>query len=147
MQLLDIGANLTHESFQADLDAVLQRAQTHDVARIVVTGASQAGSIAALALSRLHVGMLYATVGVHPHCAADYDDTTDDALRAMAHDPLVRAIGETGLDYNRNLSPRDTQLLAFERQLRIAADMNMPLFLHQRDAHADFLQLLKRYRD
>jgi TatD DNase family protein len=147
MQLLDIGANLTHESFQPDLDAVLQRARAHGVTRMLVTGASHTGSVDALALSSRHAGMLYATAGVHPHSAADYDDTTDGALRALAHDPLVRAIGETGLDYYRDLSPRGTQLLVFERQLQIAAELGMPLFLHQRDAHADFLQLLKRYRD
>ena len=102
MQLLDIGANLTHESFQPDLDVVLQRAQAHGVARMLVTGASHASSVAALALSSRHAGVLYATAGVHPHGAADYDDTTDTALRALAHDPLVRAIGETGLDYHRD---------------------------------------------
>lgn len=147
MPLFDIGANLTHESFQPDLDVVLQRARAHGVTRMVVTGASHAGSIAALALSRLHVGVLYATAGVHPHGAADYDDATDSALRALAGDPLVRAIGETGLDYYRDLSPREAQGRAFERHLQIAADLGMPLFLHQRDAHADFLRLLKRYRD
>ena len=147
MQLLDIGANLTHESFHSDLDAVLQRAHAHGVTRMLVTGASRVGSVEALTLSRKHAGVLYATAGVHPHVAADYDDATDAALRALAQDPLVRAIGEAGLDYHRDLSPRTQQLVAFERQLQIAVDLGLPLFLHQREAHADFLQLLKRYRD
>ncbi|HEY8682713.1 MAG TPA: TatD family hydrolase [Rhodanobacter sp.] len=147
MQLLDIGANLSHESFQHDLDAVLQRAQAHGVARIIVTGASRDGSRHALALANAHPGQLFATVGVHPHHAIDYDDATDALLRELAHDPSVRAVGETGLDYHRNYSPREVQLAVFARQLQIAVDVQKPLFLHQRDAHGDFIALLRRYRD
>jgi TatD DNase family protein len=147
MQLLDIGANLTHESFHHDLDAVLQRAQTHGVGRMIVTGASRDGSRHALDLARAHPGRLSATAGVHPHHAIDYDDATDALLRELSQDHAVRAIGETGLDYNRNYSPRDVQRQVFERQLQIAVDVQKPLFLHQRDAHGDFVALLRRYRD
>ncbi len=147
MSLLDIGANLTHESFRHDLPCVLQRANEHGVARMLVTGASRAGSEEALALARSHAGVLYATAGVHPHHAVDYDEATEDALRELARDPLVRAIGETGLDYNRDHSPRDVQQRVFERQLALAAEFGMPAFLHQRDAHADFLALIRRFRD
>ncbi|TAL90168.1 MAG: hydrolase TatD, partial [Rhodanobacter sp.] len=147
MQLIDIGANLGHESFRHDFDDVLLRAQTHGVARMIVTGASAEGSRYALALAHAHPGQLVATAGVHPHHAVDYDDRTDALLRQLARDTAVRAIGETGLDYNRNYSPRDVQLHVFERQLQIAADMHRPLFLHQRDAHGDFIALLRRYRD
>ena len=147
MQLLDIGVNLGHESFQPDLDTVLQRAVAHGVSRIIVTGASRDGSVDALALANAHPGQLFATAGVHPHHAIDYDDATDALLRELARDPLVRAIGETGLDYHRNYSPREVQLQVFERQLQIAVDTQKPLFLHQRDAHDDFLALLRRYRD
>ncbi|OOG49684.1 TatD family hydrolase [Rhodanobacter sp. C01] len=147
MHLLDIGANLCHESFHHDLDAVLQRALTHGVARMVVTGASRDSSRQALALARANPGRLFATAGVHPHHAIDYDDATDALLRELSRDASVRAIGETGLDYNRNYSPRDVQLQVFERQLQIAVDTGKPLFLHQRDAHADFIALLRRYRD
>jgi TatD DNase family protein len=147
MQLLDIGANLTHESFRHDLDAVLQRAHVHGVSRMIVTGASLDGSTHALALARAHPDTLLATAGVHPHHAIDYDDATDARLRELALDPSVRAIGETGLDYNRNYSPQQVQLQVFERQLQIAVDARKPLFLHQRDAHEDFIALLRRYRD
>ncbi len=145
--LFDIGANLTHEAFARDLDHVLQRAAGRDVEHIVVTGASRSGSVEALALARGHGDALSATVGVHPHQAAEYDDDTEAVLRELARDPLVRAIGETGLDYYRDFSPRAAQLRVFERQLRLAAELGMPLFLHQRDAHEDFLALLRRYRD
>jgi TatD DNase family protein len=147
MQLLDIGVNLGHESFQHDLDAVLQRAAAHGVSRMIVTGASRDGSSHALALAKAYPGRCFATAGVHPHHAIDYDDATDTLLRELALDPAVRAVGETGLDYNRNYSPRDVQLRVFERQLQIAVDLQKPLFLHQRDAHDDFLALLRRYRD
>ncbi|WNL46687.1 TatD family hydrolase [Dyella sp. BiH032] len=147
MQLLDIGANLTHESFRHDFDEVMQRAREHGVLRMVVTGASREGSVHALELARRHPGELYATAGVHPHHAVEYDDETDALLRELHAHPEVRAVGETGLDYHRNYSPREVQLAVFERQLRIAADLGKPLFLHQRDAHEDFLALLRRYRD
>jgi TatD DNase family protein len=147
MDLIDIGANLTHESFRADLHDVLARASAHGVGRMIITGASREGSEHALDLARASQGRLFATAGVHPHHAIDYDDATDALLRRLAAEPEVRAVGETGLDYNRNYSPREVQREVFERQLAIAAEFGMPLFLHQRDAHHDFLALLKRYRD
>lgn len=147
MQLIDIGANLTHESFRHDFDAVLERARKAGVDRMVVTGASREGSAHALELARAHPGTLYATAGVHPHHAGDYGAETDALLRGLAREPQVAAVGETGLDYYRDLSPRPAQRAAFEKQLAIAVDLHMPLFLHQRDAHADFLALLKSARD
>ena len=147
MQLIDIGANLTHESFRHDFDAVLARARQHGVERIIVTGASREGSEQALRLARVHPGVLFATAGVHPHHASDYDADTDSLLRALQREPEVKAVGETGLDYHRNYSPRDKQLAAFEKQLAIAVEIGKPLFLHQRDAHDDFLALLKTVRD
>ncbi len=147
MHLIDIGANLTHESFRHDLDAVLARAKQHGIEQIVVTGASKAGSEHALELARAHPGFLFATAGVHPHHASEYDADTDALLRALQREPEVKAVGETGLDYHRNYSPRAAQLAAFEKQLVIAVETGKPLFLHQRDAHADFFALLKTARD
>ena len=147
MPLIDIGANLGHESFRHDLDLVLERASAHGVSRMIVTGASDEGSLQAVALAQAHPGRLFATAGVHPHHAIDYNDATDMQLRELMRDASVRAVGETGLDYNRNYSPREVQLQVFERQLQIAVDVQLPLFLHQRDAHVDFIALLRRYRD
>jgi len=145
--LVDIGANLTHESFRPDFDAVLARAREAGVAQILVTGASAGGSRAAQALAQDHSGFLFATAGVHPHHAHEYDDATDALLRELAATPEVKAVGETGLDYFRNYSPHAAQVEAFERQLSIAVDCGKPLFLHQRDAHADFIACLDRVRD
>jgi TatD DNase family protein len=147
LPLVDIGANLTHESFRPDFDAVLERARDHGVAQIIVTGASAGGSRAALALAQAHPGFLHATAGVHPHHAHEYDEETDALLRQLVAAPEVKAVGETGLDYFRNYSPHAAQIAAFERQLAIAIDSGKPLFLHQRDAHADFIACLDNVRE
>lgn len=141
--LIDVGANLTHESFSGDLTDVLHRAASAGVRRLLVTGTTLAGSDAAIALARLHPGVLWATAGVHPHCATDFDATTEDRLRVLLRDPLVVAAGECGLDYFRDFAPRAAQRDAFARQLELAVASNRPLFLHQRDAHGDFLAMLK----
>ncbi|HWT16361.1 MAG TPA: TatD family hydrolase, partial [Patescibacteria group bacterium] len=90
---------------------------------------------------------LYATAGLHPHHAHEYDGDVDDLFRSLLAHPEVVAVGETGLDYNRDFSPRDAQRFAFEQQLNIALDVQKPLFLHQRDAHADFIAILDAVRD
>jgi TatD DNase family protein len=143
--LIDIGANLGHESFEHDLDAVLDRAIAHGVAQMVLTGASRAGSPRALEIARRRPGRLFATAGVHPHHAADYSAEADAELRALQGEPEVVAVGECGLDYHRDFSPRPAQRRAFSMQLQIAADTGKPVFLHQRDAHQDFLALLAEF--
>lgn len=145
MHLIDIGANLTHDSFDRDRDAVLQRARDAGVARMIVTGASREHSPKALELARRHPGTLYATAGVHPHHALEYTDECDAEMRALHAHAEVVAVGECGLDYFRDFSPRPAQRRAFERQLQIAVDTRKPLFLHQRDAHADFMAMMKNF--
>ena len=144
--MIDIGANLSHNSFAHDLDAVLTRAREHGVAQMVVTGADAQGVCAAHALAQAHPRVLFATAGVHPHHAADFNADTEALLRAYHALPEVVAVGETGLDYYRDLSPRAAQLFAFERQLELAAVCGKPLFLHQRDAHADLLGCMDNVR-
>lgn len=143
--LIDIGANLGHESFDHDFDAVLQRAADHGVSQMVLTGASRAGSPRALELARLHPGRLFATAGVHPHHATEYSAEADAEMRALQAHAEVVAVGECGLDYHRDFSPRPAQRRAFSLQLQIAADTGKPLFLHQRDAHEDFLGVLAEF--
>ena len=145
MQLIDIGANLTHESFDHDRDAVIARARAAGVARMVVTGASREHSPQALALAQAHPGILIATAGVHPHHATEYTDECDAEMRALLEHDAVVAVGECGLDYFRDFSPRPAQRRAFERQLQIAVDTGKPLFLHQRDAHADFVAIMRNF--
>lgn len=150
VHLIDIGANLTHDSFDHDRDAVLQRARDAGVVQLVVTGASREHSPRALALAQAHPGVLFATAGVHPHHASEYTAECDSEMRALlAHDETV-AVGECGLDYFRDFSPRPAQRRAFELQLQTAADLRAdgrgkPVFLHQRDAHADFMAIMKQF--
>lgn len=143
MELFDIGANLAHDSFDDDRDEVLERARAAGVRRIVVTGSSVASSAAAADLAERHPDTLYATAGLHPHHADDWDDDVRSALFATARRPGVVALGECGLDYFRNYSSRDNQQHAFAAQLDLAAETGLPLFLHQRDAHDDFLRILE----
>jgi TatD DNase family protein len=146
MQWIDIGANLTHESFDPDREAVIERARASQVLQMIVTGASIEHSAAALQLAQQHPGTLFATAGVHPHYAATLLEQDLPALRALLAQPQVVAAGECGLDYYRDLSPRPAQLRAFEWQLQLAAESGKPVFLHQRDAHADLVAVLREHR-
>ena len=143
ISLVDIGANLAHDSFDDDRDAVLERAVEAGVTRIVVTGSSDDSNRRAARLARDHPGFLYATAGVHPHHASDYEEDSEALIRQLAADGRIVAIGECGLDYFRNFSPRDAQLAAFQKQLDVAVDTGLPVFLHQRDAHDDFVEVLE----
>jgi TatD DNase family protein len=143
INLVDIGANLTHDSFNDDRIEVLERAREAGVTRLVVTGASDQGNRDAAALAAEYPGVLYATAGVHPHHASDFSTDSAELIRRLCTHEEVVAVGECGLDYFRNFSPRDAQLAAFQAQLDIAAENGMPVFLHQRDAHDDFVETLE----
>lgn len=141
--LVDIGANLAHDSFDDDRDEVLQRAAAAGVSRIIVTGSSDDSNEKAARLAEQHPGALWSTAGVHPHHASDYSDDSDTLIRTLASAGRIVAVGECGLDYFRNFSPRDAQIAAFQAQLDIAAETGLPVFLHQRDAHDDFVDVLE----
>lgn len=145
MRLVDIGVNLTHDSFDRDRQAVIDRAAASGVDRLIVTGTTVAASRAAAALAELHPGRLYATAGVHPHHATELDDAALAALEPLLSHPRVVAAGECGLDFFRDFSPREAQERAFSAQLELAAAARKPVFLHQRDAHPRFVALLEPY--
>lgn len=144
--LIDIGVNLTHKAFHDDRERVIERARTAGISTLIVTGTSLDVSERAIALASGRAPGLYATAGVHPHDASGFDDAAASQLRLLASHPSVRALGECGLDYNRNYSPRASQLQAFEAQLELAAELQLPVFLHDREAHEDLHALLARYR-
>jgi TatD DNase family protein len=146
LDLIDIGSNLTHDSFAADRDSVMARAAEAGVHRQVVTGADLAGSRQAAALAALHPGRLWSTAGVHPHHAASFAVAQRAALYELLTMDRVVAVGECGLDYYRNFSTPAAQRAAFSAQLEIAAELRKPVFLHQRDAHADFVAILREFR-
>lgn len=141
--LIDIGANLAHDSFDEDRDEVMRRAANAGVARMIVTGSSDASNKQAAALAEASDGVLFSTAGVHPHHASEYTDDSDALIRDLVNKDVVVAVGECGLDYFRNFSPREAQLEAFGRQLEIAKETGLPVFLHQRDAHDDFVEMLE----
>jgi TatD DNase family protein len=144
--LIDIGANLGHDSFDADRGEVLDRALAAGVRRLIVTGTSVTASAKAIELAESAPARLYATAGIHPHHAVELDAASAAALRRLSGHPGVVAVGECGLDFFRDFAPRDAQRRAFESQLELAADVGLPVFLHQRDAHAEFVELLTRHR-
>jgi TatD DNase family protein len=141
----DIGVNLTHRRFAHDLETVIQRAHDAGVSTLVLTGTSVAASRSALALARTRPRM-FATAGIHPHDAKSFDAGALAALRGLAASPEVRAIGECGLDFDRDFSPRPAQERCFAAQLELAAELGLPVFLHERAAHARFLAILREHR-
>jgi TatD DNase family protein len=144
--IVDIGANLTNKAFRSDLDGVIERASAAGVRPIIVTGTSVDASQAAVDLAQTRPGLFYATAGVHPHHARTFGPEALAALRQLAAKDEVVALGECGLDYNRNYSPAADQLACFEAQLALAAELGLPLFLHERDAHEPFVRLIERWR-
>ncbi len=145
--LIDIGANLGHESFDTDLDAVLERARAAGILHLLVTGTSPASTAKALDLTTQFPALLSATSGVHPHEAQHCDAEAFAEIAKLAAHASVKAVGETGLDFNRDFSPRAIQESVFEQHLELAAHLGKPVFLHQRDAHSRFLPILRNQRD
>ena len=143
--LIDIGVNLTGSSFIDDLDQVVKSAVDDGVEKMLVTGTDVLHSQAALSLAQRYPGILYATAGIHPHHASECQPADINRIHELAHAPEVVAMGECGLDYNRNYSSPDAQRSCFEQQLQLAVDVQKPVFLHQRDAHGDYVRLLKKY--
>ncbi|MHB8812343.1 MAG: TatD family hydrolase [Steroidobacteraceae bacterium] len=141
---IDIGINLAHDSYDADRSAVIARAEAAGVVQMIVTGSSAESSRTALSLSRQHPGRIFATAGVHPHHATALPADLAE-LGELTAEPEVVAVGECGLDYYRNYSPQEAQREAFRRQLELAARRGKPVFLHQRDAHEDFIAILREH--
>ncbi|EKT4468354.1 TatD family hydrolase [Pseudomonas putida] len=150
MQLIDIGVNLTNSSFHDQQAAVVERAVQAGVVQMVVTGTSLGVSEQALELA-LQLDPdghhLFTTAGVHPHDASTWDIASEGRLRQLLAQPRVRAVGECGLDFNRDFSPRPLQEKALHAQLALAADLQLPVFLHERDASERLLAILRDYRD
>ena len=150
MQLIDIGVNLTNPSFDEKHQAVLDRAYAAGVQQLVLTGTSIEGSEQALELcetldeSGQH---LFSTAGLHPHSANDWNGDSAQRLRALLSESRVRAVGECGLDFNRDFSPRPQQEKVLEEHLALAVELKLPVFLHERDANQRLLEILKDYRD
>lgn len=146
MELVDIGFNFTSSAFRKDEDAVIERAKLVGVKHFVITGSDVEESERAAELATKYQGMV-STAGVHPHLAKTWQEDSYASLKKLTEYKQVVAIGEAGLDYNRNYSTPEQQRSAFEAQLALAAELNMPIFLHERDAHEDFTKILSTYRN
>lgn len=146
MDLIDIGINLAHKQFGHDREAVIQRALAAGVRRMLVTGTSVESTRAAIALAKEKPGALFATAGIHPHDASRATPAALEDLAALARSPEVKSVGECGLDFDRDFSPRPDQEKAFEAQLELAVELKLPVFLHERAAHERFLAILSKAR-
>ena len=147
MELIDIGVNLTNKRLRFDVDTILQQSAQVGVQQMIVTGTSIHHSQLAIELCQQYPDRLYCTAGVHPHDAKDWDSHSLADLKDLLNKPQVRAVGETGLDFNRMFSPSEKQIEVFAEQLELACDSGHPVFLHQRDAFDTFHQVLTEYRD
>lgn len=145
--MIDIGVNLTNRTFEGDRSAVLERAKAAGVTGMVITGTDLEESRRAIQLCAADEGYLWSTAGVHPHDAKDCDEGTIPALRDLLAADCVRAVGECGLDFNRNYSPPEVQEDWFDRQVALACERRMPLFVHEREAAPRLTEILDRYGD
>ena len=145
-RFFDIGVNLTHESFNNDYKNVIENAFKNSVDRICLTGTSIEDSEKCIEITKEFHRNLISTVGIHPHYADNFDESSKPMLKKLASSENVKAIGETGLDFNRNFSSKEKQIESFHTHIEIANDLNMPMFLHQRDAHKLFLECINNVK-
>ena len=144
MSWCDIGVNFTDK--RLSFAPVFERALTANVQQMIITGTSLEKSQQAEKLASQYPNQLFSTAGVHPHDASSFDQQTFSQLKALAQSNQIVAIGECGLDFNRNFSTPKQQLHAFEQQLILACELGLPVFLHERDAFDAQIQLLTQYR-
>ncbi|SFN50429.1 TatD DNase family protein [Izhakiella capsodis] len=141
--MFDIGVNLTSTRFAKDRCQVIKRACDAGVTGILITGTNALESQQALALACENEGFCWSTAGVHPHHASEWSAEIAGTLRGLARHAQVVAMGECGLDFNRNFSTPEQQAYAFNAQLALASELQLPVFLHCRDAHSRFMAILK----
>lgn len=148
MSLIDGGANLTNKKFTPHLDFVIARATASGVKRMVVTGLKENGCIAAIVMAKTRKNIIHVALGIHPHFVKDdWNDKTIEFLEDSLQDDSneIVAVGECGLDFNKNYSPRDLQETAFKKQVELAVRYRKPLLVHDRDAHQNVLDILKEF--
>ena len=142
--LIDSHCHLDMDSYEADLDELLQKARNHGVRSIISIGIDEKSSVAAVALAHKYP-FIKATVGVHPHDVEQIDKSTYTRLRKLVEDNREQVVGfgEIGLDYVKNYSPQSVQLQTFEEQLELAKELELPVVIHDREAHIDCMAILE----
>lgn len=142
---IDIGINLTNKQFQNDIDDVVQNALDADVSQMILTGTSVRNSEESSRIAKEYPGILYATAGIHPHDAKSFDAQSISKLRNLLKQKHVVSVGECGLDFDRDFSPRNIQETCYKAQLELAIEVQKPLFLHERAAFTKFMDITKDY--
>ena len=147
MNICDIACNFTSDRFASDLDEVINRALKKNVKNFVLLCSELEEVNKILEIKDSYPSNIFYTYGTHPHNANTFDSNSIPLLNSLISDRRPNAIGEIGLDYFRNHSSQEEQIFAFEEQIKIALDNGLPIYLHQRDAHDDFINLLKKYKN
>lgn len=142
---IDIGINLTNKQFQNDIDDVVQNALDADVSQMILTGTSVRNSEESAKIARQYLGVLYATAGIHPHDAKSFDAQSISKLQNLLTQKHVVSVGECGLDFDRDFSPRNIQEVCYKAQLELAIEVQKPLFLHERAAFTRFMSITNDY--
>jgi len=142
----DICVNLTNSRFSKDSDEVIQRAIDAGVSRMVLAGTDLDHSKRAVELCEKYPMHLRCTVGCHPHDAKEMDDEKWQMMESLYASPFVVAVGECGLDFNRNYSEPSQQINVFTTQLELACKHQLPVYLHERDAHNEMVSILHQYK-
>ena len=142
---IDIGINLTSKQFKNDISSVIQKAVAAGVPQMILTGTNVSNSEAAATLAKTYPGILYATAGIHPHDAKHFNSNSMAVLRQLLMETSVVSVGECGLDFDRDFSPRHMQEKCYEAQLQLAAEIQKPLFLHERAAFERFNAITDNY--
>ncbi|WP_144211382.1 TatD family hydrolase [Shewanella donghaensis] len=145
-QHIDIAVNLLSSRLVTDIEAIINSAAEQHVSPLIVIGSDIDESTHSAELCVKHPQQLYSTAGVHPHNAKNWNSKSTSEITALANLPQVVAIGECGLDYNRDFSPREDQRNAFTAQLALAVELKMPVLMHCREAHEDFIHILSQFR-
>jgi len=144
-EIADIACNFTSERFDNDIDEVIDRAMSNKITKFGLICSRLSDIDRLIEIYKKYSEDMFFSIGVHPHHANEVNDEYLKKLKEIIRINEPHAIGETGLDFFRNLSTYEEQIFAFEEQIQIAINLNKPLFLHQRDSHDDFIKILKKY--
>ena len=145
--LIDIGANLTHPELNKKIDAIVDNIKSTNIAKVIITSSNITDTKEALNIIKKYPNLFYTTVGFHPHNAKDYNSNDVTEIETLLNNNKVLALGECGLDFYRKYSSKKEQFFCFEQHLEIAKNIKKPIFLHERHAFKDFVNILKKHKD
>lgn len=143
--MIDIGINLTNKQFNDDIDPIIQKALKAGVSQMLLTGTSIRNSETSSKIAQEYPGLLYSTAGIHPHDAKSFDNRSIAKLKSLLQKSHVVSVGECGLDFDRDFSPRPMQEICYKEQLELSIEIQKPLFLHERAAHQRFMAITNEY--